>query len=174
MGMSMTQNVLVSISLFAWLVLIVVELARKKARYAAAFGIQVVLIAISAAVLHKFFGYFNTLEIKGGTTVKEAVTLTGLYLSTLLGIVGHHLFVQIRGLHEPGRQRKIRWLPILKPLVISPLIFLAVLNELTKMGAQATTLTAMVTQCVLAFQNGFFWKTVMEQFEKAKQGDAKA
>jgi hypothetical protein len=57
-------------------------------------------------------------------------------------------------------------MPLLKPLVVSPILFLAVLNQLTKMGAQATTLTAVLTQFVVAFQNGFFWKTVIEQVER--------
>ena len=174
MGMTMAQNMLVSISLVIWFALIVVEIIRKKAQYAVAFGIQFVLIIGSAVILHTFFGYFNTLEIKSVTLVEEAVTLAGLYFSTILGIIGHHLFVQLKGLQDVGKQKKIRWMPVFKPLVISPLIFLAVLNELTKMNAQANTLTAMVTQCVLAFQNGFFWKTVMEQFEKTKEGEVKA
>ena len=167
----MTQNALVTISLAAWFVLMLIELIRKKT--IKAFLIQLMLLGGSAFILRRFFGYFNTLEIKSVTKVEEAVTLTGLYFCTILGIIAHHLFVQIKGLRELGRQRKIRWMPILKPLVISPLIFLAVLNELTKMGAQANTITAVVTQCILAFQNGFFWKTVMEQFEKSKQGEAK-
>jgi len=165
MGMTTTQNILVTISLLGWLGVIMVELIHKKKAYQWAFGVQVLLIGLSAYILHRFFGYLNTLEIKGGTVVRESLTLTGLYLSTVLGIVGHHIFAQLKGLQDAGKQRKLRWLPVLKPLVISPLIFLAVLNELTKMGVQANTVTAVVTQCILAFQNGFFWKTVLEQFE---------
>jgi hypothetical protein len=99
----------------------------------------------------------------GTPLLGEGFTLIGLYLSTVLGIVGHHLFVQIRGIHERGRQRKLRWFPVLKPLVISPIIFISVLSHLEKMGATAHTITAVFMQFLLAFQSGFFWKTIFEQ-----------
>ena len=164
--MSTTQNFLVTLSLLGWLGLIIFELIRKKKEYRTAFVIQIILMLLIAYGLHRYFGYFNTIEVKGGVAIGEGWTLGGLYLFTVLGILGQHVFVQIKGLNETERQRKFKWLPVLKPLVVSPLIFLAVLNQLNKMGVQANTLTAVVTQCILAFQNGFFWKTVIEQFEK--------
>ena len=116
-------------------------------------------------LLNRYFGYFNTIEIKGKITVGENLTLCGLYISTVLGILGHHIFIQIKGLNSRGKQPKLKWVPLLKPLAISPIIFMAVLNQLNKMGTQANTLTAVITQFILAFQNGFFWREV---FENAK------
>lgn len=174
MGMSITQNVLVTISLLGWLGFIIFELRRKQKAYLPAFWVQMMAIVLSAFLLHRFFGYFNSLEIKSVAVVRESLTLAGLYICTVLGVIGQHVFIQIQDIKQrqesenqpPDKKPKFYWLPVLKPLVISPLIFLAVLNELNKMGAQANTVTAVVTQCILAFQNGFFWKTVMEQLEK--------
>ena len=164
--MSPTQNMLLTLSLVGWFGLIAFEGARKKSRSLTAAGIQLALLAVLGYSLHRWFGYLNDNLIKAPFTVSEGWTLGGLYLATVLGIAGQHVFIQIKGLGEAGRQKRLKWLPLLKPLVISPLIFLAVLSQLTKMGVQANTLTAVVTQFAVAFQNGFFWKTIMEHVER--------
>lgn len=163
--MSTIQNVLLTISLVVWVVLIVGELLRRKKTYLLSFGVQGILILLIAYGLHRWFGYLNPIEIKGSYSISEKWTIIGLYISTILGIIAQHISVQIKGLNDRGKQRKIKWMPIVKPLAVSPIIFLAVLNQLTKMGAQNNTLTAVITQFILAFQNGFFWKSVIEQLE---------
>jgi hypothetical protein len=119
-------------------------------------------------ILRYYFGYFNTVEEKGGIIIPEYWTLGGLYVSTLIGIVGHHVFIQIRGLEEKKKKTKIKWMPVIKPLIISPIIFLAVMNQLSEMGVKGEGLKANIMQFILAFQNGFFWKTIFEQLEHKK------
>ena len=163
--MSTTQNFLVTLSLISWFGVILYEFITNREKKIS-FGIQFLLIFIVAYFLNRYFGYFETIEFKSGLTISEGWILWGLYLFTLLGIFGHHVFVQIKGLKERGKQRKLRWMPILKPLIISPLIFLAVLNQLEQISVHANSLKVIITQFILAFQNGFFWKTVIEQLEK--------
>lgn len=163
-----SRNLLITVSLVIWFGIIIFEILRYRRKYLISFVIQFLFIIIIARVLNLYFGYFNTSSFKGGPNISEVWTLGGLYISTVLGILGHHVFMQIKPLKKPGKQPKIKWMPVIKPLVISPIVFLAVLNQLEQIGAQtnATTLKPVVMQFILAFQNGFFWKTVIEQFEK--------
>jgi hypothetical protein len=161
--MSNLQNLLVTVSFIGWLGIAIFELIRRKNWES--FGIQIPVILIVALVLNRWFGYFNTTEIKGFRKIGEGWLVIGLYLSTIMGIVAHHIFVQTPGLDAPEERTKLRWTPLLKPFVISPLIFLSALSQLNKVSAQADTLIAALMQFGFAFQNGFFWKAVFEQFQ---------
>lgn len=166
--MSTLQNYLISLSFLVWGIMTIAHLIQHKRdkRYWLSSGIQIALIFVLALILHRYFDYFNDLQEMGSTLLGEGITLGGLYLSTALGILGHHIFVQIKWIHEKGKQNKLKWFPIIKPLAISPIIFISVLSQLEKMGAQAHTLTAVFMQFLLAFQSGFFWKTIFEQTSK--------
>lgn len=158
--MSNTQNYLITFSFISWFIIIVIELIRNRYKKGCwiSSGMQIFFILFIIKGLNRYFGYFNTIEEKGATLVSEGVTIGGLYVFTVLGILGHHLFAQIRGLHEQEKQKKLKWFPVLKPLSISPIIFIAVLSQLEKMGAQTNTVVVVLMQFLLAFQNGFFGK----------------
>lgn len=162
--MTPLQQNLLTASFIFWLFAIILEFIRAKRKPWLSSGIQLVLLFAIVYFFHRFLGYYRPLfQYMNSPLVSEGIMLTGLYLSTVLGIVGHHLFVQIKDVGERGRPRKIRWLSLLKPLIISPIIFLAIISELQNLGLSAKTLQAVVMQFLLAFQNGFFWKTVLDR-----------
>lgn len=173
--MSTIQNYLLTVSFIAWLIIIIIQLVQNKQRkgYWVASIIQILLIPIIAKLLNRYLGYFSDIQEMGTINISENMTLVSLYISMTLGMVAHHVFVQVREIIErPSEEKgtiklKIVWFPILMPLVVSPFIFLSVLSLLQKMGTQATTSTAVVTQCILAFQNGFFWKTIFGHVQKS-------
>jgi len=160
--MTTTQNILISLSLAVWFLLIIFDFIRNRAQNRMAAGAQLLAILLVVFILHRYFNYFNTIEIKGDGLISEGWLLVGLYAFTILGILGHHIFAQIKGPDRPGRQARLKWLPFFKPLAISPIIFITFLSQLDKVGAQMTTLTAVSIQFGLAFQNGFFWKTIFD------------
>ena len=167
--MSNIQNILITISLILWFLTVVFELiCIQNARRYARFAVKILLIVFVVVILRRYFGYFNTIEEKTEMLIPEYLTMSGLYISTVFGIAGHHIFIQIRGLEERKRKLKIKWLPLIKPLIISPIIFLAVMNQLEQMGGGGEGLKANIMQFILAFQNGFFWKTIFEQLERKK------
>src|SRR3990172_2672335 len=167
--MSNIQNIFITLSLLCWAGIVIFEAIHKQNnKKHVRFVIQIFLIVVSVFVLHHYFGYFNTIQEKGGLIIPEHWTLCGLYVSTIIGIVGHHVFIQIRGVEESKRKTKIKWMPLIKPLIISPIIFLAVMTQLAQMGAGGEGLKANIIQFILAFQNGFFWKTIFEQLERKK------
>ncbi len=162
--MSSVQQTLLTLSFLAWLIAIGFDLARTQPHPWRSAAFQLAIMAGLMYIFHEFFGYFNSLEVKGGDEIiSESWKLAGLYGFTILGIIGQHVFVQTKGLGDKGRQAALKWRPVLKPLIISPIVFLAVTSQLDKMGAQANTLTAVLMQMGLAFQNGFFWQTIFAQ-----------
>ncbi len=166
--MTTLQNVLISLSLILWSGSLVVELIRRKRAYLRVFLMQCVLIGLAGYGLHRYLGYIDGIEHKFTLKYDEVLVVFGLYVATVLGIVGNHFFVQIKGVKERGRQPKLKVLPVVKPLIISPIIFIAVLTQFNQMGVRTDTLIALVTQLGLAFQNGFFWKTILDQVDAAK------
>ncbi len=166
--MTTLQNVVITLSLLLWGCGIFVELIRRKKIYVRSFLIQLVLIGLAGYVLHRYFGYLDGIEHKFTLKYDEALVVISLYIATVLGIVGNHFFVQIKGVKERGKQPKLKVLPVVKPLIISPIIFIAILTQFNQMGVKYDTLTALVTQLGLAFQNGFFWKTILDQVESGK------
>ena len=166
--MTDAQNILMTLSLLVWGGVLVFDLVHRKQAAARACLIQGVLIGVIGYGLHRYFGYVDGIEHKFTLKYQEALVLVGLYLATTLGIVGNHFFVQIKGVDERGRQPKIKFLPVVKSLIISPIIFIAVLSQFNQMGVHLDSLTAIATQLGLAFQNGFFWKTILDQVERRK------
>jgi hypothetical protein len=167
--MSNIQNIFITLSLLFWAGIVVFEaIHRQNNKKHARFVIQIFLIVVSVFVLHNYFGYFNTIQEKGGMIIQEHWTLCGLYVSTIIGIVGHHVFIQIRGVEESKRKTKIKWMPLIKPLIVSPIIFLAVMNQLAQMGAGGEGLKANIMQFILAFQNGFFGKQYLNSWNEKK------
>lgn len=157
------QEFLLTVSLMLWGVLIVVEFIRHKKAYLWWGIVQLVLITLCIGLFHTYLGYLDGIDHKFSLNYSEIAVIVLLYLATVAGIAGNHFFAQIKNLHDKGRQRKIKFFPLLKPLIISPIIFLAVLSQFNQMGVQIDSATALVIQLGLAFQNGFFWKTILDQ-----------
>jgi hypothetical protein len=167
--MSNIQNIFITLSLICWFGAAVFEVIRTQNNHKyVRLVIQIFFMVVIVVILHKYSGYFNTIEEKMDVIIPEYWTLCGLYVSTIIGIVGHHIFIQIRGVEEKKKKMQIKWMPLIKPLIISPIIFLAVMNQHTQMGGGGEGLKANIMQFILAFQNGFFWKTIFEHLERKK------
>ncbi len=161
------QNYLLSVSFLLWGAVILVAFIRHKRAYLLPGLVQLAMIAGVIIGCNRYFGYFDGIQRKFTLNYNELVVIFALYLATVAGIAGKHFFVQIKGLNERGRQRTIKFLPLLRPLIISPIIFLPVLAQFNQMGVQIDTATALLVQLILAFQNGFFWKTILDHVGKS-------
>lgn len=75
-----------------------------------------------------------------------------IFLLMCIGMISNQIFKKIR--HE---KFKLNLLEILKPLFISPIIFLFIWGALEKMEDYS-----LITYC-FAFQNGFFWQVILEK-----------
>ncbi|CAK8724738.1 hypothetical protein KKHLCK_14850 [Candidatus Electrothrix laxa] len=92
-------------------------------------------------------GYF------GGISPLTAIGL--MFLCTVLGIISHYIF---------HLKEKFSWLEFLKPLCISPIVFLPLVSSVQ--GLAGLESMQMVSFALLAFQNGFFWKEVYSRAKK--------
>lgn len=85
----------------------------------------------------------------GGISPITAIII--MFGSIILGIIANHRYVS----------RKISWHSLSRPIVISPMILLPLIGTLPS----STDLESLQLIClsIIAFQNGFFWKTIFER-----------
>ncbi|MBA7481228.1 hypothetical protein ES707_16698 [subsurface metagenome] len=164
--MSDAQNLLVTVCLAGWFGIILVQLARNIRGFWILFSAQSIIILATAYCLNRYFGYYSRLEVKGALTIGEGWILCGLYVCTLLGILGNNTLAQTKVRRGYDIQVKLRWVSFIKPLIISPIVFLTVLSVLNNIGTPGNTPTTVVMQFMLAFQNGFFWKSIVDRVER--------
>jgi hypothetical protein len=86
----------------------------------------------------------------GGIPLLAAVCV--LFLSTAIGIAANYLFY-FRG--------RFSWIAALKPLCVTPIVLLPVLGVLQ--GLTLLQPVQLVSFGFLGFQNGFFWRTILDQ-----------
>lgn len=89
----------------------------------------------------------------GGVSPLTAIGL--MFLCTMLGIMAHYIFY-LKG--------KFSWRAFLKPLVISPIVFLPLVGSVQSLTGLEPL--QMISFAILAFQNGFFWKEVFGRVKK--------
>jgi hypothetical protein len=75
-----------------------------------------------------------------------------MFLCIVLGMAARYFFY----LRNP-----FDWLSLLKPLCVSPIVLLPILGTLQSPAELAPV--QLVSFCLLAFQNGFFWRVVFER-----------
>lgn len=113
------------------------------------FIIQVVILLGVIVVLRVTTGFPATRVAFGGVS---PITATGImFICTLLGIAAHYFFYLKGG---------FSWRTFLKPLVTSPIVLLPLIGSVQ--GTSGVESVQMISFGVLAFQNGFFWKEVLE------------
>jgi hypothetical protein len=84
-------------------------------------------------------------------SVSPILTLVFMFIATILGIAAHYLFYL---------KDKFSWISFIKPLIISPIVFLPMVGSVQ--GTARLEYIQLLTFSILAFQNGFFWKQVLE------------
>lgn len=90
-----------------------------------------------------------------GESISPLTALGLMFVSTMLGIMAHYIF---------SHKGKFSWKNFLKPLVVSPIVFLPLIG--TVQGVSGLESLQMITFAILAFQNGFFWKEVLSNVKE--------
>ncbi|HTG73088.1 MAG TPA: hypothetical protein VMB70_04930 [Terriglobia bacterium] len=129
------------------------ELRRWQAR---GFLASVVLVAAAIAVFR--FAMPDSLETKGAAD--ETIAVVFCYFAMLLGMVAEYFYAQ--GEHK---RRRFRFEPItfLMPVFASPIVFIPLLTITNEMSIGGAFTKAKLMVYLVAFQNGFFWKSFFEQ-----------
>ncbi len=114
---------------------------------------------IEALILISFFVILNVATGFPASSSRQAfggvsplIAIGIMFVCTILGIIGHYFF------YLGG---KFSWRTLLKPLFISPIVLLPLIGSVQ--GASNLESIQMISFAILSFQNGFFWKVVIER-----------
>lgn len=123
-----------------------------------------VLLAVYL-ILNRKFHFLSTIqqqiETKGGA--QENVTLVLCFLCTIIGMTAQYFYRQAEA-DQP--KFKFELAPFLMPIFVSPIVFSPLLALLDKNIEGPILTIPKLTLYFVAFQNGFFWKDMLEHQKK--------
>jgi hypothetical protein len=91
-------------------------------------------------------------RIAFGESTPPLRAVSGMLVCVILGVLARYLFYMQKG--------QFSWLDLLKPVCISPIVLLPLMGSLQ--GSAGINDTQLVSLLLLAFQNGFFWQSVLQ------------
>jgi hypothetical protein len=104
-------------------------------------------------------------ETKDG--LDETASIVFCYLSMVLGMVAQYFYFQIE---RGNRKFEFDWMTLLMPIFASPIVFIPLLTLTSEVAIGGAFTRAKLMVYLVAFQNGFFWKSFFEQ----RRDEAKA
>lgn len=147
---------ILTLSLAAW-----AAAAAFGARDRAALPVPVTLLVISLSLWLVSVRWPGDLVQLKSPSAPPWGALTWLYLSMLLGMAAQYFFYRA----EPPQP--FRWLPFVKPLLASPIVFMPLLGSIQASALDLTRFSlAKLMLLLVAFQNGFFWRLFFETQER--------
>ena len=122
--------------------------------------VELLILVVFAVALYASFGYPTIPYIHPAAQAfgqTSSLTFVGaLFVFIVLGMLTNYLFYKDTTSFDPATMTK--------PLLISPIVLLPILGSLDSdidFGS-----IQFLSSLLLAFQNGFFWKTVFDKVEK--------
>lgn len=149
--MSPLFTYLVLLAIVVYGLILLIELVRSR-------QIKSVLLQMSLLVgvglfLH-FFAGFPTPSTRQsfGTTIDPLYMIGVMFGCIIFGMVANYLFYL---------KRSFSWMAFLKPMCLSPIVLLPLAGSVQQ--SSEVEAVQLVSLAILAFQNGFFWKVVVER-----------
>jgi hypothetical protein len=143
-----TRLLLLSIVLYS--LVIVVDFVRQPKRRMLA---EVCGLIAAFLVLHWCTGFPAVRE--SFSSLPPIISAVALYAFVLLGMVANHFFYL---------KEKFSWMSFIRPLLVSPIVLLPLLGTVeNRVDVESTQ---AVCFAILAFQNGFFWRTVFDHAQR--------
>jgi hypothetical protein len=116
------------------------------------------LAAATAAAIYAFTFPDAAIETKGAAQEWVAVVLC--YLAMVLGMIAQYFYKRVdRG----DTKSRVERMELLMPIFASPIVFIPLLTITSDMVFSGPFTRAKLMVYLVAFQNGFFWKTFFEQ-----------
>jgi hypothetical protein len=110
-------------------------------------------LAVAFAILHWTIGF--PAVVQSFSAASTVLTISLMFLCVLLGMIANYFF-ELRA--------QFTWKSFLKPLLVSPIVLLPLMGAVeTRPGVQSVELVSLA---FLAFQNGFFWRSVFKRATK--------
>lgn len=117
------------------------------------FAWQAVGLLAVVVVLNLATGFPAPRQAFGGAS--PIVTIAIMLVCTVLGIAANYFF------YLKGR---FSWQSFLKPVFVSPIVLLPLIGSVQ--GLPQVESIQLVSFAFIAFQNGFFWRVVLEHAKK--------
>jgi 1,4-dihydroxy-2-naphthoate octaprenyltransferase len=146
--MSKLLTLFLIISIVSFALLSILE-AVSRSRSWVRTGLDLGSIGLVVFILYILTGFPYPRQAFGGASPVVAVGL--MFFCVLLGMIARYFFYQ-RGAFS--------WRRFLRPMCVSPIVLLPLIGTLEAQSSMTTI--QLISIAVLAFQNGFFWTTVVE------------
>jgi hypothetical protein len=96
-------------------------------------------------------------------SIDETAAVVFSYVAMLLGMVSEYGYAQAE---QGGKTLKFELTTFLMPIFASPIVFIPLLTITSDMAVGGAFTRAKMMVYLVAFQNGFFWKSFFEQRRK--------
>ena len=107
----------------------------------------------------------SAVQTRGG--IDEAASIAFCYVSMVLGMIAQYGYAQA----ERGNKKlELDWMTFLMPIFASPIVFIPLLTLTSEIAMGGAFTRAKLMVYLVAFQNGFFWKSFFEQ----RRGEAQS
>ena len=122
------------------------------------FAVELGLLIAAAVILRATEGFPEPEAGQAfGANGTGSLPMVGLmFLCITVGMLARYLFY-VRG--------PLVWMPFFKPLCVSPIVLLPLMGTLQ--AGTALEPIQVISFCLLAFQNGFFWRVVFERAQSS-------
>ena len=149
--MSPLITYLIVACLAAYGALILVELATR--RQIKRFLFEAAAMSAAVLILVATTGFPATRSSFGGASPLVAIAI--MFACTVLGSIAHYFF---------HLRSAFSWRALLKPVCITPIVLLPLLGSVQANASLEAI--QLISLSFLAFQNGFFWKVVIDRAGK--------
>jgi len=147
--MDSLQTSILAIVVVSYFIYLIFDLATtKRYKYNA---IQLLVLALFVTFLNIKTG-FPFPKVSFGSVSSE-LTFLLMFVFIIVGMVSNHLFFN----------EKLNLGKCLKPILVSPMILLPLYSLIDGIETLESMKTASL--CLIAYQNGFFWKVLFEKIE---------
>lgn len=143
-----TYLILACVGVYA--LLLIVDLIRREP--AKRILLEAAALVAAAAILHVTTGFPKPSGLRAFGGLGPLPVIFLMFVSVTLGMAARYLF---------NLRRRFSWLSFLKPLSASPVVLLPLLG--TVQGVSNVEPIQVITFSFLAFQNGFFWRVILER-----------
>ncbi len=116
------------------------------------FLIEAIILVCFFIILNVATGFPASSSRQAFGGVSPLIAISIMFVCTILGIIGHYFFYF---------EGKFSLRTFLKPLFISPIVLLPLIGSVQ--GTSNLESIQMISFAILSFQNGFFWKVVIER-----------
>ena len=160
----MTRPMLLLSFISVFMITVFVFIDFKKTKTIKSLLIKLIVIVGYSFFLNKLICQNNVLISKGGSH-NHFLYLFLLYISMIFGMFCQFWYKKYS---LPKKERKkLDYATFIRPIFISPLIFMPIMSAFNNIKLDLSNITnGNIMTLFIAFQNGFFWKEILDNRKK--------